>query len=345
VAGAPAANGRQGIGVLKPKGLKMKKIVLSAIAAAVLSATSAFAADMPVKAKAPPPPPSPWDWAFGGALLTDYNFRGISQSNRGPSGTVYSETRYNVNTDWQLYAGQQYWAVTLPTNPTCECDLYGGIRPTFGSLSLDLGAIYYWYPREKQHLGFPNPILGATFPQYPNGNTTLKQTDFWEVYLKGTWEVVKDRFWLGFNEYYSPSWLNTGAYGNFASGTAKVGLPSFKLGLFGMDEIGWYLSGEVGYYAFGTTNFVPGVFVGPIAGTGVKMPNYTFWNAGAAFTWKVATLDLRAYGTDLTKANCNILTGDPTAAPNAAGVLGSKWCGTTFIGAMKFDLTAMANLK
>src|SRR5436305_2172130 len=40
------------------------------------------------------------------------------------------------------------------------------------------------------------------------------------------------------------------------------------------------VSGEAGYYSFGTTNFVPGVFVGPVAGTGVKLPNYTFWNAG-----------------------------------------------------------------
>ena len=87
------------------EGLDMKKIALSALAAVALSATSALAADMPMKAPPPPPPPSPWDWAFGGALLTDYNFRGISQSNKGPSGTVYWETRYAVNSDWQLYAG------------------------------------------------------------------------------------------------------------------------------------------------------------------------------------------------------------------------------------------------
>ena len=324
----------------------MKTIALSAIAAVVLNATSALAADMPIKGvRAPIAEPSPWDWAFGGALLSDYNFRGISQSNRGPSGTVYSETRYNVNPNWQLYFGQQYWAVTLPTNPTCECDVYGGIRPTIGPLSLDIGAIYYWYPREKQHLGFPFPAPGATQPQFANGNTTLAQTDYWEVYLKATWEVVKDKFWLGINEYYSPSWLNTGAYGNFTSGTAKFGLPSFKFGFFGFDEIGWYVSGEAGYYSFGTTNFVPGVFAGPVAGTGVKLPNYTFWNAGLAFTWKVATLDLRGYGTDLSKANCNTLTGDPNAAPNGAGVLQSKLCGTSFITALKFDLTAMANLK
>ena len=61
----------------------MKTIALSAIAAVVLSATSALAADMPLKGvRAPVPEPSPWDWAFGGALLSDYNFRGISQSNR-----------------------------------------------------------------------------------------------------------------------------------------------------------------------------------------------------------------------------------------------------------------------
>src|SRR4051794_28427645 len=201
----------------------MKKIVLSALAAVVLSVSPGLAADMPIKAlKAPPPPESPWDWAFGGALLSDYNFRGISQSNRGPSTTFYSETRYNVNAMWQLYAGSQYWAVTLPTNPTCECDLYGGIRPTLGPLALDFGFIYYWYPRERGHASLiPGTIApGYLFPGYPNGNNTYNDTDYWEVYAKGVWEVVKDKFWLGFNEYYSPNWLKTGAYGNFASGTA-----------------------------------------------------------------------------------------------------------------------------
>src|SRR6185369_11088193 len=99
---------------------------------------------------------------------TDYNFRGISQSNRGASGTIYSETRFSPVKDWQFYFGSQAWAVTLPTNPTCECDIYGGIRPTFGPLTLDLGAIYYWYPKEQQHLGFPLPPPGVAQPQYAN---------------------------------------------------------------------------------------------------------------------------------------------------------------------------------
>ena len=127
----------------------MNKFVLSVMATAFLGATSALAADMPVKAKPPAPAPNPWDIAFGGALMTDYNFRGISQSNKGPSVTAYVETRYTVNPDLQFYYGNQYWAVTLPTNPTCECDFYGGVRPTIGGANFDFGFIYYYYPKEK----------------------------------------------------------------------------------------------------------------------------------------------------------------------------------------------------
>ena len=98
----------------------MKKVALSMVAAAMLSATSAVAADLRPVLKAPPPAPSPWDIAFGGALMSDYNFRGISQSQRGSSVTAYVETRYNVNPSLQLYVGSQYWGVDLPTNPSCE---------------------------------------------------------------------------------------------------------------------------------------------------------------------------------------------------------------------------------
>jgi hypothetical protein len=337
-------------GRMAERGWIMKTIVLSVVAATIMGATSALAADMPVKAVAPPPP-SPWDWAFGGALMSDYNFRGISQSNRGPSVTAYSEGRYNVNPNWQLYAGAQYWAVDLPTNPTCECDLYGGVRPTFGPVSLDFGFIYYWYPREKQHA--TGAIPPAPFPAYPNGNATLSDTDYWEVYGKGTYEVMKDRFYVGANVYYSPSWLNTGADGLYASATAKVQGPAIKVNVGLVDEIGWYISGELGHYWLGTTDVVPGVFLNPITGVGgVPLPDYTTWNIGLALTWKVATLDLRYYDTDLSKANCNVLTGDPNATfspsnitPLNPGGFGSKWCSASFIASLKFDLTAMSNLK
>jgi uncharacterized protein (TIGR02001 family) len=312
----------------------MKKLVVSVVAASLLSATASFAADMPWKAKAPEPY-NPWDWAFGGALLSDYNFRGISQSNRGPSVTAYSETRYNANANLQYYVGSQYWAVTLPTDPTCECDLYGGVRPTIGAFAFDFGYIYYWYPKERAH----NSAIIAPFPTYPNGNSTLRQTDYGEVYGKVTWDVVKDKFALGGNVYYSPSWLNTGAPGTYASVTAKYSFGNIKTMLPWVNEVGVALSGEYGHYFLGNTNFFPAVFA-----AGFNLPDYNTWNVGLAFTYKVATLDLRYYDTDLSKANCNVLTGDQNATI-VGGVTVSKWCSSTFIGALKFDLTAMTNLK
>jgi uncharacterized protein (TIGR02001 family) len=316
----------------------MKKFVMSVAAAATLCGSSALAADMPMKAPRPVAAPvSPWDWAFGAALMSDYNFRGISQSNRGPSVTAYSETRFNATSNVQFYLASQYWAVTLPTDPSAEVDIFGGVRLAFDPLTFDFGAMYYWYPRERQHA---TGVVGAPFPSYPNGNLTLDQTDFWEVYGKVAWDVIKDRFALGANVYYAPSWLNTGASGLFASATAKLTLPSFapRIGL--IDQVGWYLSGEFGYYWLGTTDVVPIVFA-----TAIDLPDYATWNVGLAFTWKVATLDLRYYDTNLSEGNCNVLTGDPNALLNGAGFGQSKWCGATFIAALKFDLVASKDLK
>jgi uncharacterized protein (TIGR02001 family) len=317
----------------------MKKIIFSVVAAAMLSAGSALAADLKPILKAPPPPPptSPWDIAFGGALMSDYNFRGISQSQRGPSTTAYFETRYNVNPNLQLYAGSQYWAVDLPTNPSCECDFYAGFRPTLGPLALDFGFIYYYYAKEVGYASNGAAIApGYIFPAFPNGNSTLKQTDYWEVYGKAGWEPIKDRLAFGANVYYSPSWLNTGASGLYASGTVKVTGPSFKLGVGLIDEVGWYVSGEFGHYWLGTTDLVPFVFA-----PAINLPDYNFWNVGLAFTFmKVFTLDLRYYDTDLSKNQCNTLTGDPRATiAVGTGLLQSKLCNQAFIASLKADLT------
>ena len=81
----------------------MKKLVLLATALAMVSG-SALAADLRVKAVKAPPPVAfdPWDVAFGAALMNDYVFRGVTQSNHKPSVAAYFEPRYNINKDVQL---------------------------------------------------------------------------------------------------------------------------------------------------------------------------------------------------------------------------------------------------
>jgi uncharacterized protein (TIGR02001 family) len=316
----------------------MNKLMVSIAAGLLGMATSAIAADMPVKAPRKAVEVTPWDIAFGGALMSDYNFRGISQSDRGPSVTAYVETRYNVNPNFQLYAGSQYWAVDLPTHPSCECDFYAGIRPTVGPLAFDLGFIYYWYPRERQV--FDDGTGAATFVNTGTA-ITFKDTDYWEVYGKVTWDVIKDRFALGANFYYSPDWLGSGASGFYASGTAKLTMQSFNFPtLVGSKEVGWYISGEVGHYSLGTTDALLGF------PTGTNLPDYWTWNVGVAFTHGVFTLDLRYYDTDTTKQECFALTSDLRGVVGGSNPVGqSKWCNSSFVVSTKFDLTVLTNVK
>ena len=83
----------------------MKKTILSTALVLAVSAMPALAADLMYKkaVEPPPPPPSMWDIAFGAAIMSDYNFRGISQSDRGPSVAAYFErvsARPAVATCW-----------------------------------------------------------------------------------------------------------------------------------------------------------------------------------------------------------------------------------------------------
>src|SRR3954471_21036277 len=159
----------------------MKKMVLLATALAIVSAP-ALAADMVVKAiKAPPPPAfEPWDIAFGSAIMNDYIFRGVTQSNHKPSVAAYFEPRYNVTKDLQLYIGVAGESISFANRAAAEIDVYGGIRPTFGAFAFDFGVWGYLYPGGTCFFGAAtDPVvrpLGAecAVNSLPNGNVMKK---------------------------------------------------------------------------------------------------------------------------------------------------------------------------
>src|ERR1043166_4582546 len=165
----------------------MKKVVLSVVAALALSAAPALAADMPVKAK-PAAVASPWDLAFGSALMTDYVFRGVTQSAHNPSVAAYFEPRYNINSEWQLYAGVSGESIKFANNAAAEIDFYGGVRPTFGPLAFDFGFWYYYYPGGNcygQGPLQPAAPFGDCGPAiFPQGNVAKSVASFYEVYGK-----------------------------------------------------------------------------------------------------------------------------------------------------------------
>lgn len=312
----------------------MKKVLLSAVAAITLSAGSALAADMPVKARpvAAPPPPA-WDIAFGSALTNDYIFRGITQSNHRPSVNAYFEPRYKVN-NHEFYVGIAGNSISFPNRAAAEIDLYGGWRPTFGKLTLDFGGMYYWYPGGQCFNTVALcGVAGAA--ALPNGNIIKADVSFWEVYAKGTYNVT-DAFAVGGAFYYQPSVLNTGARGLYFAGNAKYTFPALANG------VQFYTSGEVGHWDIGTSD----AFYGNI-----DFFNYTHWNLGIGWTYKVFTVDLRYSDTNMNAGNCNAFTSDHTAsgiattAINPAPLPGSNWCGARFVATLKADLTVNSNLK
>jgi uncharacterized protein (TIGR02001 family) len=340
-------------------GIVMKKMVLLATALAMVSG-SALAADMPVKAVKAPPPAAfdPWDIAFGSAIMSDYIFRGVTQSNHKPSVTAYFEPRYNVSKDLQLYIGTSTESISFANRAAAEVDIYGGIRPTFGAFAFDFGLWGYLYPGGTCFFGAAfDPIgkpLGAECATnfLPNGNVMKKDVSFMEVYGKVNY-TINDNWQFGLNEYYSPNFLNSGAWGDYASITGKYTAPST---IFGSSGVGMYVSGEFGRQFLGTsdsfygTTFTNPGFAGPFP-NGIKYADYNTWNIGIGFTYKVFTLDLRYSDTDLSKGNCNAFT----SAFNASGTTnitsinptgaGSNWCGAAGTVKLSADLTAMTNLK
>ena len=346
-------------------GIVMKKLALLATALAMVSG-SAVAADMRVKAVKAPPPVAfdPWDIAFGSSIASNYVFRGITQSNNKPSVAAYFEPRYNVSKDLQLYVGLAGASISFPNRAAAEIDIYGGIRPTIGAFAFDFGVWGYLYPGGTCHYGAPFDTAGnalsnecATNVLF-NGNVVKKNMSFFEGYAKVNY-TVNDMFAIGATEYYTPSFMNSGAWGNYASITGKFTAPSST---FGSSGLGMYISGEFGRQWLGTTDSFYGTgftnpgFAGPFP-NGINYADYNTWNIGVGFTYKVFTLDIRYSDTDLSKGDCNAFTSDFAArgnitagtgtsitAINPTGV-GSNWCGAAGIAKLSADLTAMTNLK
>jgi uncharacterized protein (TIGR02001 family) len=211
----------------------MKKLIVTAAMVAGLAA-SASAADLKMITKAPPPPAPPppaFDIAFGGAIMTDYNFRGVSQSNRGASAGAYVEPQLTLPLG-TIYVGLAGWSIEWPSapnygfsDPAAEIDFYGGWRNSWGPFSLDLGLIYYYYPSEQFGI----------------------DSDFWEFYAKAGYDITSNLN-VGANIFYTPDLLNYGQFGFgdvegvYGSLTGSLTLP-VHLGALGVS-----ISGELGHW-------------------------------------------------------------------------------------------------
>jgi hypothetical protein len=329
----------------------MQRFVCTALLAVSWSSAAAVAADMKPIAKAPDAAAAnPWDFAFGSAVMSDYNFRGVTQSSHKPSVAAYFEPRYNFTDSLQAYVGIAGESIAFPNRAAAEIDFYGGIRPTFGKLALDFGGWRYYYPGGQcfNDLAVGGPSCAAQGP-LPNLDVVKADESFWEVFGKSAY-TVNDNFAIGGSASYSPSVLNSGARGTYIAANAKYTVPNAPL----PPGVGLFVSGDIGHWYIGTTDSFYCTQVGGVCGgaypTGIPYKSYTNWDAGGALTYKVFTLDLRYYDTSLNKGDCNAFTSDHTASGVATTAInpfplpGSSWCGPSYVAKLSVDMTAAANL-
>ncbi len=94
--------------------------------------------------------------SFNAGLVTDYRYRGISQSSLKPAvqggadfahkNGFYAGT-WASSIDWIKDDGKT--AAVNAGNTAVEIDLYGGYKGTAGGLSYDVGLLHYLYPSNK----------------------------------------------------------------------------------------------------------------------------------------------------------------------------------------------------
>ena len=147
--------------------MTLKKIGSGLVLATVLLAPAlSHAQSAPAPAPAPAATPE-HSFAYNVGLVTDYRYRGISQSGLNPA--LQGGVDYTHSSGFYLGA----WGSTItwitdaaPANRgRLEVDLYGGYKGTAGPISYDVGLLQYWYVNNNLN---------------PNANTL-------ELYAAGTY--------------------------------------------------------------------------------------------------------------------------------------------------------------
>ncbi len=238
-------------------------------------------------------PPKPITVTGSVALVSDYRFRGVSQSDKG----FALQGGVTVNHESGVYAG--FWGSNLAGwgtfgGPNLELDLFGGVKKTIGNGTIDVGLTWYMYPGGSSKTDFAEPYVKLSGTVGP---ATL---------LAGVAYAPKQQA-LG-------NWSNTpqSRIGNsndnlYLWGDASSGIPGTALTLKG--HIG-YSKGNPGLGPNGTS----------VAPTG----EYVDWLLGADYLVGPVTLGVAYVDTDITRAGSAYLAPNFTRQSDASSISGPR---------------------
>jgi uncharacterized protein (TIGR02001 family) len=94
----------------------------------------------------------PFDLTFNIGAATEYVFRGVSQTDEDPQ--IFGGVDATLGSIG--YAGVWLSNVDFLDSTTMEYDIYGGIKPVAGPVTLDLGFIYYGYANQPSGADYDN---------------------------------------------------------------------------------------------------------------------------------------------------------------------------------------------
>ncbi|TAK88191.1 MAG: hypothetical protein EPO20_01825 [Betaproteobacteria bacterium] len=231
----------------------------------ILPLALAAASIVPAIAAAQAPAPSPVTGNL--SLVSDYRFRGLSQTMTRPAvqgGFDYAHASGIYLGNWNSNVSS-----TIYPNANLEMDFYGGYKRAFGDLGLDLGFIYYYYPGSKATL--TNPQTGKT--------ATDISIDNKELYVGGTWKWLSLKYYHSIDDFFAVpdtqnSWYLDG------SATFDLGSGWGVLGHVGHQKVKSWSDATYTDYKLGVTKDISGfVFGAALVDTNAKDVAYTYSDA------------------------------------------------------------------
>jgi uncharacterized protein (TIGR02001 family) len=259
----------------------MRKTILAAALLGALSVSTVALADDAAPAAAPPASPL----SFNVGVVSDYLFRGVSQTHGKPAlqgGIDYADPSGFYVGAWGSYIT---WVKDWLGKGSTEVDVYGGYKNTVGDWSYDVGYITYNYPGH-----------GSESP----GNLANPNTQ--EFYVSGGYK------WLSAKYSYATSSHFIGWYGGPNLDQKTRGSDYLELNANYDLGDGWTLIGHAGHQR--VKNF--------------SVANYTDWKIGATKDVGFGVVGL-AYSDTNAKGSCANAEpycwgtgGSSSAAPNGS---------------------------
>lgn len=143
-------------------------------------------------------------FAFNIGANTDYVFRGFSQTDEDPSVFGGVDATFGIG-----YAGVWVSNVDFGNGTDAEFDIYAGVKPVVGAVTLDLAVIYYGYIDQ------------------PSGSNE----DYWE--FKAAASIPAGPATLGVATYYSPQFFGKTGDAFYYEANAAVAIPDTKFSISG----------------------------------------------------------------------------------------------------------------